>query len=86
MALENFMDQQSEDKSDKILQLTTESISLAQAVKKAGIGGTGGQSKFLVKDGQIHVNGQVVTTPGFTLHLNDRFGLLKGDVWVVQQS
>ena len=80
------MDQQSEDKSNKILQLTTESISLAQAVKKAGIGGTGGQSKFLVKDGQIHVNGQVVTTPGFTLHLNDRFGLLKGDIWVVQQS
>jgi len=80
------MDQQSEDKSDKILQLTTESISLAQAVKKAGIGGTGGQSKFLVKDGQIHVNGQVVTTPGYTLHLNDRFGLLKGDIWVVQQS
>ena len=49
MALENFMDQQSKEKSDKILQLSTESISLAQAVKKAGIGGTGGQSKFLVK-------------------------------------
>ena len=46
MALENFMDQQSKEKSDKILQLSTESISLAQAVKKAGIGGTGSQSKF----------------------------------------
>ena len=79
------MDQQSREKSDKILQLSTESISLAQAVKKAGIGGTGGQSKFLVKEGQIQVNGQVVTAPGFTLHPNDKFGLLKGETWVVQQ-
>ena len=53
--------------------------------KKAGIGGTGGQSKFLVKEGQIQVNGQVVTAPGFTLHPNDKFGLLKGETWVVQQ-
>jgi len=30
------MDQQSKEKSDKILQLSTESISLAQAVKKSG--------------------------------------------------
>jgi len=39
MALENLMDKQAEGKSDKILQLSTESISLAQAVKKSGYWG-----------------------------------------------
>lgn len=72
------MDQQPFENMGKILKLSTGSISLAQAVKKAGIGGTGGQSKFLVKDGKIQVNGKITTVPGFTLHPNDKFGLLKG--------
>lgn len=35
------MDQQAEGKSDRILQLSTESISLAQAVKKRVLGAPG---------------------------------------------
>ncbi len=80
------MNEQTDGKFAKILQLTTETITLSQAIKKAGIGTTGGHSKFIVKDGLIQVNGQVVKTPGLTLRAGDHFGLVKGELWVVQQQ
>ena len=37
------------------LLLHSDGITLVQAVKKAGIGSTGGQSKYLIREGHIQL-------------------------------
>src|SRR5947208_952617 len=46
------------------LTLRGESITLAQAVKAAGLADSGGQAKHLVRGGTVTVNGAVETRPG----------------------
>ncbi len=58
-------------------------ITLAQAVKAAGLADTGGQAKHLVRSGTITVNGAVVSQPGRKLHVGDRFQGADGAEWVV---
>lgn len=65
------------------LLLHSDGITLVQAVKKAGIGSTGGQAKYLIREGQILLNGQVHTAPNTTLKAGDKFGNKDGDTWVV---
>jgi ribosome-associated protein len=68
------------------LTLRGEYITLAQAVKAAGLAGTGGQAKALVRAGTFRVNGAVVTEPGRKLHAGDRFAIAGGgDEWTVQR-
>ncbi|MGF1583065.1 MAG: RNA-binding S4 domain-containing protein [Gemmataceae bacterium] len=55
------------------LQITSEFITLAQAVKLAGLAGTGGQAKYLVRVGEVAVNGIACTQPGKKLMPGDRF-------------
>jgi ribosome-associated protein len=63
--------------------LRGEYITLAQAVKVAGLAGTGGQAKHLVRDGVVLVNGVVEQQPGRKLRKGDRFGLATGPQWTV---
>jgi ribosome-associated protein len=57
-------------------------ITLAQAVKVAGLAGSGGQAKHLVRQGNLLVNGVVETRPGRKLFAGDRFAA--GDAeWVI---
>jgi len=58
-------------------------ITLAQALKAAGLAGSGGQAKFLVRQGQALVNGAVETQPGRKLHAGDRFGLQGQAEWTI---
>ena len=58
-------------------------ITLAQAVKAAGLAGSGGQAKHLVREGAIRVNGVVDVQPGRKLRVGDRFGPLEGPEWFV---
>jgi ribosome-associated protein len=59
-------------------------ITLAQAVKAAGLADSGAHAKYLVRDGEVTVNGSVVTQPGRKLGPGDSFRLGTGDEWLVQ--
>jgi ribosome-associated protein len=65
------------------LPLRGQHITLAQAVKAAGLADTGGQAKYLVRDGQVRVNGVAETRPGRKLFPGDRFVVEGGEEWVV---
>jgi ribosome-associated protein len=65
------------------LSLRGDSITLAQAVKVAGIAATGGQAKVIIREGEITVNGTVETRPARKLKLGDRFQTPDGNQWTV---
>lgn len=65
------------------LTLQGEHITLAQALKAAGLAGTGGQAKYLIREGTVTVNGVVVTQPGRKLVAGDRFRLADSVEWTV---
>jgi ribosome-associated protein len=62
-----------ETPSANTIILRGEHITLAQAVKAAGLAGSGGQAKHLVRGGGVEVNGAVDTQPGRKLVAGDRF-------------
>ena len=58
--------------------MSSESIHLDQYMKLTGMAGTGGQANLLIQDGQVRVNGEVVTrrkrklVPGDQVSLGDQ--------------
>jgi ribosome-associated protein len=64
------------------LSLRGDYITLAQAVKAAGLADTGGQAKYMVREGDVLVNGIVETQPGRKLRAGDRFEV-QGREWTV---
>ncbi|MDD5953390.1 MAG: RNA-binding S4 domain-containing protein [Oscillospiraceae bacterium] len=52
--------------------IDTEFIRLDALLKLAGAVGTGGQSKLLIQDGQVKVNGEVCTMRGKKMRPGDR--------------
>jgi ribosome-associated protein len=71
------------DSSPRTLTLRGDHITLAQAVKAAGLADTGGQAKGIVRSGTMAVNGTVTTQPGRKLRLGDRFGPVGGPEWTI---
>jgi ribosome-associated protein len=65
------------------LILRGEYITLAQAVKAAGLADTGGQAKYLVREGHVRVNDQVENQPGRKLFAGDRFRVNDGPDWTI---
>jgi ribosome-associated protein len=65
------------------LFIHSEHITLAQALKMAGLAQTGGQAKLLVREGEILVNGETALQPGRKLHPGDRFCLRNETEWTV---
>ena len=65
------------------LTLRGDYITLAQAVKAAGLADTGGQAKYLVREGDVSVNGVVATQPGRKLYPGDRFRVRDGAEWTI---
>jgi ribosome-associated protein len=65
------------------IELRGEYITLAQAVKAAGLAETGGQAKHLVRAGLVRVNGEAEDRPGRKLRAGDR---VTGDgrEWIIQ--
>ena len=59
-------------------------ITLSQALKVAGITGTGGHAKVSVRAGQIRVNGEVELRPGRKLRAGDRIVDEQGQEWIIQ--
>jgi ribosome-associated protein len=67
------------------LFLRGDHITLAQALKAAGLADTGGQAKALVREAAVLVNGAVETRPGRKLVAGDRFGLVSSAEWTVHK-
>jgi ribosome-associated protein len=65
------------------LTLRGEHITLAHAIKVVGLADTGGQAKWLVRAGQVTVNGEAATQPGRKLRAGDRFGMAGGAEWTI---
>jgi ribosome-associated protein len=67
------------------LQLRGEYITLAQALKAAGLADTGGQAKHLVRSGLVTVNGVPESQPGRKLREGDRFSLQDEPEWTISR-
>ena len=65
------------------LSLRNESITLAQAMKAAGLADSGGQAKHLVREGTVRVNDVVETRPARKLVRGDRFQVGDADAWTL---
>jgi ribosome-associated protein len=68
---------------ERTLALRGEHITLAHALKAAGLAGSGGQAKFLVRSGGVTVNRAAETQPGRKLRAGDRFGIAGGPEWTI---
>ena len=55
------------------ITIKDEYIKLGQALKLAGLVGSGVDAKFLIQDGQVKVNGEVDTRRGKKLYSGDNF-------------
>ncbi|GHU58545.1 hypothetical protein FACS1894133_3510 [Clostridia bacterium] len=55
----------------EVTAITTDTITLQQFLKFAGICGTGGEAKSLVQSGRVHVNGCVCAMRGKKLRPGD---------------
>lgn len=53
------------------IKLRDEYIKLGQAIKAAGMVGSGVDAKFVIQDGLVKVNGEVETQRGKKLHDGD---------------
>lgn len=51
--------------------ITTEFIKLQDLLKFAGLVETGGEAKALIRDGQVHVNGEACTQRGKKIRPGD---------------
>ncbi|HYV36992.1 MAG TPA: RNA-binding S4 domain-containing protein [Gemmataceae bacterium] len=67
------------------LPLRGDHVTLAQAVKIAGLADTGGQAKHMVRLGLVRVNGTIVTQPGKKLVRGDRFQSADGQEWILTE-
>jgi ribosome-associated protein len=67
------------------LSLRNDHLTLAQALKAAGLATTGGQAKHLVREGKVLVNGAVENRPGRKLVDGDRFNLSGEPEWTVSR-
>ncbi len=79
------MDETPPATDEKTVLLRGDHITLAQALKTAGLAGTGGQAKYHVRLGQVTVNGESELRPGRKLFAGDRFRDADGPEWTVSR-
>jgi ribosome-associated protein len=65
------------------LTLRGDHITLAHAIKAVGMASTGGQAKFMVREGGVTVNSVPEMRPGRKLHAGDRFSVAGGGEWTI---
>lgn len=66
----------------KKIKITDEFIKLGQALKLAGIVGSGVEAKLVIQDGEVSVNGAVELQRGKKLYPGDVFSFQGEDVQV----
>lgn len=65
------------------LMLRGSHITLAQALKVSGQADSGGHGKYLIREGQVQVNGMPESRPGRKLVAGDRFVASGGEEWLI---
>lgn len=50
-----------EKKTERVLEINTDTIALYQVLKLEGLASSGGEAKLFIADGQVSVNGDVET-------------------------
>ncbi len=73
-----------DEPSAHTLSLRGDHITLAQALKASGLADSGAQAKYLVRQGDVLVNGEPASQPARKLRAGDRFGLAGGEEWTIQ--
>lgn len=68
------------------LNLRGPHITLAQALKVAGLSGSGGQAKHVIREGKVRVNGAVEIHPSRKLVAGDRFQAEESPEWQVSAA
>ncbi len=68
------------------LSIRGEQVTLAQALKIANVAGTGGQAKYMIREGMVTVNGQSELRPGRKLADADTFQVQKRDRFTIRMS
>jgi ribosome-associated protein len=76
---------QDDPADSRTISLRGEYITLAQAVKAAGLAHTGGQAKLMIRERMVAVNGAAAEQPGRKLRAGDRFGLAGGEEWTITE-
>lgn len=69
----------------KNVEIDTEFIRLDQALKLSGVTGTGGESKFLILEGRVQVNGETEIRRGRKLYPGDTVAS-EGETFVIKGS
>ncbi len=73
-----------EELPPRTLALRGDHITLAQALKAAGLADSGAHAKYLVREANVLVNGEPASQPGRKLRGGDRFGLAGGEEWTIR--
>ncbi|MEC7986407.1 MAG: RNA-binding S4 domain-containing protein [Myxococcota bacterium] len=60
-------------------------IRLDQYLKRVGVAQTGGHAKYLIQEGLVCINGEVIVQRGKKLYAGDRVSC-EGKEWVVSQE
>lgn len=69
--------------ADKTISLKGDYITLAQALKVAGLAGSGAEAKHFVRDGMVMVNGEAALQPGKKLRAGDQFQMGRSGLWTI---
>ena len=70
----------------EIVKISTESITLGQFLKYAGIAGTGGEGKEMIQQGLILVNGETVRARSRSLKAGDEIQAEGGKLYVISRE
>jgi len=72
-----------DEATPRTLALRGDHITLAQALKASGLADSGAHAKYLVREGDVQVNGEPASQPGRKLRAGDRFGISEGEEWTI---
>lgn len=65
-----------------LLKIQTETIELAQALKRVNLVQSGGEAKFFIQNGDVILNGAVETRRGKKIRAGDRIQFMEHDILV----
>ena len=68
----------------KEVTISTEYIKLDQFLKFAGVVGTGGEAKFLIKEELVKVNDETTTQRGKKIRRGDKVEIIEEDTFLVK--